>query len=396
MEQPYSVKDLKAIVDYLSEHNAYGEVTGKKVWMDLAASSKVKNRTWQSLKKAYFRNIELTKPLGGLRPKQGICSTSKDYSDGEVQIVESEEEIIDRNSADEKEGEREYRRDIFLPLNQEALQENSNLRSNKNENLENGLKRANSQELETNKRILLADSGTSDSSGTCRRSWKTERRKCTISHSSETNYGNGTFESSDWIPEPWSERVSSLPARFGSKGRYIRKYLQHRLWVSLPVLSFREDSGSVEDNNAVVQNGQSPKNNDTYTREDDLDQDVVFWKLLYSKEKEKTEELTKLINQTKGEEQQGEHSRVPPEQPTSAQNSNANESALTPESTQYVPETSQVPPRPQPHPPKEKVTVKMKFIKKNVEVQVQVKAYPSQLGPIMARVAQLFQKEPEQ
>ncbi|XP_045767807.1 uncharacterized protein LOC123869112 [Maniola jurtina] len=284
MEQQYSVKELKAIVDYLSLHKAYGEVTGKKVWMDLAASSKVTNRTWQSLKNAYFKlcHTELTKTRHRLHPKQGICSTSKDCEDDEVQqLVESEEEIIDRNSANEKEGEREKNFSSLTTLNlsiinekyssqaknaekrmsdisqnnsnQEALQENSNLRSNKN--LENGLKRANSQELEkkNNKRI---------SCGTGRRSLNTERRKCTISHSSEM------------------------------------------LSLSLPVLSLREDCGPVEDNNAVVQNGQSPNNNDTCTREDELAQDVVFWKLLYSKEKEKTEELRKLINQTKGEESQ--------------------------------------------------------------------------------------------
>ncbi|XP_045784857.1 uncharacterized protein LOC123880658 isoform X4 [Maniola jurtina] len=285
---------------------------------------------------------------------QGTCSTSEDCSDSEVEIFGSEEETIDRNSADDKQkkfsslstfnisknADEDDSIDIFLPLNQEALKENRNLCPNENENLENGLKRANSQELETNKRILLACSGTSDSSGTGRRLWRTERRK--------------------------------LPRKSPSL------------------------SGSVEDNNAVVQNGQSPKNNVTYTREDDVDQDVVFWKLSYFKEMKKTEELTKLINQTKGEEQQGEHSRVPPEQPTSAQNSNANESALTPESIENIPETSQVPPRPQPHPPKQTGTVKMKFIKKNAEVQIHVNADPSQLGPIMARVAQLFQMEPEQ
>ncbi|XP_045784855.1 uncharacterized protein LOC123880658 isoform X2 [Maniola jurtina] len=319
--------------------------------------------------------------------EQGTCSTSEDCSDSEVEIFGSEEETIDRNSADDKQkkfsslstfnisknADEDDSIDIFLPLNQEALKENRNLCPNENENLENGLKRANSQELETNKRILLACSGTSDSSGTGRRLWRTERRKF--------NYGNGTSESSDWISESGSKHVSSLPAWFGSKGRPRKS----------PSLS-----GSVEDNNAVVQNGQSPKNNVTYTREDDVDQDVVFWKLSYFKEMKKTEELTKLINQTKGEEQQGEHSRVPPEQPTSAQNSNANESALTPESIENIPETSQVPPRPQPHPPKQTGTVKMKFIKKNAEVQIHVNADPSQLGPIMARVAQLFQMEPEQ
>ncbi|CAH2208650.1 jg27048, partial [Pararge aegeria aegeria] len=34
----YTMKEMKAIVEYLTEHRAYGDIKGRKMWMNLASS----------------------------------------------------------------------------------------------------------------------------------------------------------------------------------------------------------------------------------------------------------------------------------------------------------------------------------------------------------------------
>ncbi|XP_069361322.1 uncharacterized protein [Maniola hyperantus] len=236
------------------------------------------------------------------------------------------------------------------------------------------------------------------SGGTSRRQRRgTDRRKRTISHSHKHNYGNGTSASSDWTSDTGSEYVSSPPRQFGRKGRITRKYLKPR---SVPILSLEEEGGLFVMYNKkiypVVKDGKTVKHYATYTPEDDFDQDESFWKLKYVEEKKKNAELTKLLSQSKGKEQQGEPSRVPPVLPTTAQNSTAlavREATPQPESTRNVPETALVP-KAEPNPStEEKKTVKIKFIKNNEEVQLE--GHWSQLSPVLAHVAQLFQKEPD-
>ncbi|CAH2089750.1 unnamed protein product [Euphydryas editha] len=50
------MKEMKAIVEYLTEHKAYSEIKGRKMWKELA-DSKVTNRTWQSLKETFLKRI---------------------------------------------------------------------------------------------------------------------------------------------------------------------------------------------------------------------------------------------------------------------------------------------------------------------------------------------------
>ncbi|XP_045527258.1 uncharacterized protein LOC123715927 isoform X1 [Pieris brassicae] len=52
----YTMKEMKAIVNYLVEHKAFSEVRGRKMWMDFA-SSKDTTRTWQSLKETFLKRI---------------------------------------------------------------------------------------------------------------------------------------------------------------------------------------------------------------------------------------------------------------------------------------------------------------------------------------------------
>ncbi|XP_046970406.1 uncharacterized protein LOC124537576 [Vanessa cardui] len=52
----YTMKEMKTIVEYLTEHKAFGEIKGRKMWKDLA-DSKVTNRTWQSLKETFIKRI---------------------------------------------------------------------------------------------------------------------------------------------------------------------------------------------------------------------------------------------------------------------------------------------------------------------------------------------------
>ncbi|XP_073953405.1 uncharacterized protein isoform X2 [Choristoneura fumiferana] len=61
--KPYSIREMKTIVDYLVEHKAYGEIRGRKMWMDFA-STRLTNRTWQSLKEAFLKRIlpDITNP----------------------------------------------------------------------------------------------------------------------------------------------------------------------------------------------------------------------------------------------------------------------------------------------------------------------------------------------
>ncbi|XP_022116745.2 uncharacterized protein LOC110994428 [Pieris rapae] len=52
----YTMKEMKAIVNYLVEHKAFSEIRGRKMWMDFA-SSKDTTRTWQSLKETFLKRI---------------------------------------------------------------------------------------------------------------------------------------------------------------------------------------------------------------------------------------------------------------------------------------------------------------------------------------------------
>ncbi|XP_014365863.2 uncharacterized protein LOC106716781 [Papilio machaon] len=52
----YTMKEMKTIVDYLTEHKAYNETRGRKMWVDFERS-KVTDRTWQSLKETFLKRI---------------------------------------------------------------------------------------------------------------------------------------------------------------------------------------------------------------------------------------------------------------------------------------------------------------------------------------------------
>nr|XP_026495479.1 uncharacterized protein LOC113400207 isoform X1 [Vanessa tameamea] len=52
----YTMKEMKTIVEYLTEHKAFGEIKGRKMWKDLADSN-VTSRTWQSLKETFLKRI---------------------------------------------------------------------------------------------------------------------------------------------------------------------------------------------------------------------------------------------------------------------------------------------------------------------------------------------------
>ncbi|XP_013137341.1 PREDICTED: microtubule-associated protein futsch-like isoform X2 [Papilio polytes] len=52
----YTIKEMKSIVDYLTEHKAYNEIKGRKMWVDFERS-KVLDRTWQSLKETFLKRI---------------------------------------------------------------------------------------------------------------------------------------------------------------------------------------------------------------------------------------------------------------------------------------------------------------------------------------------------
>ncbi|VVC92773.1 unnamed protein product [Leptidea sinapis] len=54
--RPYSNSEMKKIVDYLVEHKAYGQLRGRKMWVEFADSKRV-NRTWQSLKEVFLKRI---------------------------------------------------------------------------------------------------------------------------------------------------------------------------------------------------------------------------------------------------------------------------------------------------------------------------------------------------
>lgn len=52
----YGIREMKAIVEYLTENKFYGEIKGRKMWMEYA-NSKLTNRTWQSLKETFLKRI---------------------------------------------------------------------------------------------------------------------------------------------------------------------------------------------------------------------------------------------------------------------------------------------------------------------------------------------------
>ncbi|XP_068620042.1 uro-adherence factor A-like isoform X2 [Battus philenor] len=54
--KPYTMSEMKAIVDYLTEKKAYGDTKGRKMWMDFE-KSKFTDRSWQSLKETFLKRI---------------------------------------------------------------------------------------------------------------------------------------------------------------------------------------------------------------------------------------------------------------------------------------------------------------------------------------------------
>ncbi|KAF9424919.1 hypothetical protein HW555_000220 [Spodoptera exigua] len=54
--RPYTVSELKTIVDYLVENKLYSETRARKMWVDFA-NTKITNRTWQSLKETFLKRI---------------------------------------------------------------------------------------------------------------------------------------------------------------------------------------------------------------------------------------------------------------------------------------------------------------------------------------------------
>ncbi|CAH2984649.1 unnamed protein product [Chilo suppressalis] len=52
----YTLKEMKTIVDYLVDHKAYGEIKGRKMWMNFS-NSQLTNRSWQSLKETFLKRI---------------------------------------------------------------------------------------------------------------------------------------------------------------------------------------------------------------------------------------------------------------------------------------------------------------------------------------------------
>ncbi|XP_063894134.1 uncharacterized protein LOC110371204 isoform X1 [Helicoverpa armigera] len=54
--KPYTIGEMKTIVDYLVENKLYGEIKARKMWMDFA-NTKITTRTWQSLKETFLKRI---------------------------------------------------------------------------------------------------------------------------------------------------------------------------------------------------------------------------------------------------------------------------------------------------------------------------------------------------
>ncbi|XP_022825624.1 uncharacterized protein LOC111355708 isoform X2 [Spodoptera litura] len=54
--KPYTVSELKTIVEYLVENKLYSETRARKMWVDFA-NTKITNRTWQSLKETFLKRI---------------------------------------------------------------------------------------------------------------------------------------------------------------------------------------------------------------------------------------------------------------------------------------------------------------------------------------------------
>lgn len=54
--KPYTVSELKTIVNYLVENKLYSETRARKMWVDFA-NTKITNRTWQSLKETFIKRI---------------------------------------------------------------------------------------------------------------------------------------------------------------------------------------------------------------------------------------------------------------------------------------------------------------------------------------------------
>ncbi|CAB3234871.1 unnamed protein product [Arctia plantaginis] len=52
----YGIREMKTIVEYLTENKLYGEIRGRKMWMNFA-NTQLTTRTWQSLKETFLKRI---------------------------------------------------------------------------------------------------------------------------------------------------------------------------------------------------------------------------------------------------------------------------------------------------------------------------------------------------
>ncbi|XP_049876769.1 uncharacterized protein LOC126374287 isoform X2 [Pectinophora gossypiella] len=106
--KPYTMKEMKKIVEYLVEHKVYSEIRGRKMWMDLA-KSQILNRTWQSLKETFIKRIlpDIQNPYYKLSVEQ--IASFRQQSDVEARYNRNKLEvhsISDSSSTDNQGGKK--------------------------------------------------------------------------------------------------------------------------------------------------------------------------------------------------------------------------------------------------------------------------------------------------
>ncbi|CAG9795627.1 unnamed protein product [Diatraea saccharalis] len=92
------MKEMKTIVEYLVEHRAYGEIKGRKMWIDFS-NSQLTNRTWQSLKETFLKRIlpDIHNPYYKLTMDQ-VCSFRQGFDVQSREKNKLEIQKLDGNS----------------------------------------------------------------------------------------------------------------------------------------------------------------------------------------------------------------------------------------------------------------------------------------------------------
>ncbi|KAG6451177.1 uncharacterized protein LOC115444220 isoform X2 [Manduca sexta] len=249
----YTMKEMKNIVTYLIEHQAYGEIRGRKMWVDYA-NSNATTRTWQSLKETFLKRIlpDIHNPYYNLSREQ-IISFRQGYDVEQRDKIKLEFQPVGDNSKSDTE-------------------------SNKDNDLQI---------------VTSSDEAINQGAVSSRRNGKSSQNQMRRPHNVPQVKDETVSDSSEWTTDTEQDNYISPPR--GRKNRMTKKYLKPK---STRILSLEEEGGLFvmygKRIYPLVKDGRIVKNYVIYESNSDsgFEQDS-YWKAKYAELRKKYEERKK-------------------------------------------------------------------------------------------------------